>query len=63
MMYRIAILCALSLLSACNPNNGEKTPPKIFEEQRDALDKAKAVDGAQQNQDGEQRKAIEQQTQ
>ena len=64
MSYRTATLCALLLLGACSPNKEEKTPPpKLFEEQRDALDKAKTVNPAQQQQDEEQRKAIEKQTQ
>jgi hypothetical protein len=51
-------------LSACGPNESAKpSPPKLFEEQRDALDKAKTVAGTQQKQDEEQRKAVEQQTQ
>lgn len=63
MTYRCAALCSLLLLvAACSPE--EKNPPtKLFEEQRNALDKAKTVDPAQQKQDEEQRKAIEQQTQ
>lgn len=63
MTYRTAALCAFLLLGACSPNKEEKTPPKLFEEQRDALDKAKTVNPAQQQQDEEQRKAIEKQTQ
>ncbi|MFA5825483.1 MAG: hypothetical protein WC825_05865 [Gallionellaceae bacterium] len=64
MTYRTATLCALLLLGACSPSNEEKAPaPKLFEEQRDALDKAKTVNPAQQQQDEEQRKAIEKQTQ
>ena len=62
MIYRTTALCALLLLTACSPSDNE-TPPKLFEEQRDALDKAKAVDPAQLKQDEEQRKAIEQQGQ
>ena len=58
-------LCTALALSACGPNNSGKPtePPKLFEEQRDALDKAKAVPGVEQKQDEEQRKAIEKQTQ
>lgn len=64
MTYRTAAFCALLLLSACSPGNDAKAPPpKLFEEQRDALDKAKTVNSAQQQQDEEQRKAIEKQTQ
>lgn len=55
-------LLTLLLFNACSPS--ETTPPaKLFKEQRDALDQAKAVDTAQQQQADEQRKLIEQQTQ
>lgn len=63
MTNRIAILCSLLILSACSPDNSEKTPPvKLFAEQRNALDKAKTVDPEQQKHDEEQRKAIDEQT-
>lgn len=60
---------ALLNLSACNkPNDTEPPKPeapkaKLFEEQRNALDSAKGVDAAQQQQTAEQKKLIEQQTQ
>jgi uncharacterized membrane protein YgcG len=60
--YRVA-LCAVLLLSACSPSDNQTPAPKLFKEQRDVLDKAKAVDPAQQQQGESQRKAIEQQTQ
>ncbi len=64
MTYRTAALCTMLLLSACSPSNDEKSPPpQLFKEQRDALDKAKAVDAAQQEQAEKQRKEMEQQTQ
>jgi len=64
MTYRIAtLLCTILLLAACSPNDNEPPAPKLFEDQRDALDKAKAVDAEQQKQDEERRKALEQQTQ
>lgn len=64
MIYRLATLCALLLLTACDSGNKEKTaPPKLFASQIEALDKAKMVDDSQQKKDAEQRKAIEQQTQ
>ncbi len=63
MTYRTAtLLCALLLLSACGKSE-DQPAPKLFKDQRDVLDKAKTVDPAQQKQDEEQRKAIEQQTQ
>ncbi len=54
-----AALCALLLLCACSPNNNEPPAPKLFKEQRDLLDKAKAVEPAQQQQDEAQRKGSE----
>lgn len=64
MIYRTIPLCMLLLLGACTPDKNEGTPrPKLFEEQRNALDQAKAVNAEQQKQDEAQRKAVEQQTQ
>jgi hypothetical protein len=61
MTYHTApLLCAL-LLAACSPSDNEPPPPKLFESQRNALDKAKAVGAEQQKQDEERRKAMEQQ--
>lgn len=63
MTYRsLPLVCALLLLGACGKNE-EQPAPKLFKEQRDVLDKAKAVDGTQQQQDAAQKKAIEQQAQ
>jgi len=58
----VIILSSLLLLTACSPGDNQPTP-KLFKDQRDVLDKAKTVDDTQQNQDAEQRKAIEQQSQ
>ncbi|MDD4929680.1 MAG: hypothetical protein PHP85_10425 [Gallionella sp.] len=55
-------LCAL-LLAACSPDEPKVPVPKLFAPQREALDKARAVAPAQQQQAQEQRKEIEQQTQ
>jgi uncharacterized membrane protein YgcG len=63
MTYHITPLCALLLLTACSPNGNTTPTPKLFKEQRQTLDQAKAIDPAQQQQSEEQRKAIEQQTQ
>ncbi|BBI98961.1 hypothetical protein FGKAn22_06540 [Ferrigenium kumadai] len=63
MSYRTAALCALLSLAACSPKNDQPPAPKLFEEPRNALDKAKATDAEQQKQAEEQRKAMEQQTQ
>lgn len=54
-----AALCALLMLTACSPSNDETPAPKMFKQQRDVLDKAKAVEPAQQQQDEAQRKASE----
>jgi hypothetical protein len=64
MNYRTTLLplAFLTLLSACGQSN-DQPAPKLFKEQRDALDKAKAVDPALQQQNEEQRKTIDQQTQ
>lgn len=56
-------LCVLLLLAACKPADNQPPAPKLFEEQRDAVDKAKAVEGEQQQQAEEQKKQMEQQTQ
>ncbi len=63
-MTRLATtLCMRLLLGACSPNDNETPAPKMFKDQRDALDKAKTVNPALKKQDEEQRKAIEQQAQ
>lgn len=57
----VVLLCASLLLGACG--QGDNPPaPKLFKDQQDALDKAKAVDPAMQKQEDAQRQAIEQQT-
>ncbi|MBI5889913.1 MAG: hypothetical protein HZB47_04460 [Nitrosomonadales bacterium] len=63
MGYRTAVLVsALFLLAACGKSD-EQPAPKLFQDQREALDKAKAVDAAAKKLEEEQRKAIEQQSQ
>jgi len=63
MTYRTAmLLCALLLLGACGKSDNQPAP-KLFQDQRNALDKAKAVDPAMQKQNEEQRKEIEKQEQ
>jgi outer membrane lipoprotein-sorting protein len=57
------ILCMLLVLSACGQNSEETPPPKLFQEQREVLDKSKTVNDTVQKQDEEQRRAIEKQTQ
>ncbi|HEY6095987.1 MAG TPA: hypothetical protein VIU93_13645 [Gallionellaceae bacterium] len=45
----LPLLMLLALLAACNRDDSAKQA-KLFEEQRNALDKAKAVDSAVQKQ-------------
>ena len=49
------------LLSGCSPDNSAKT--KLFEEQRTALEKAKAVESTAQQQTQEMQQNVEKQTQ
>jgi hypothetical protein len=55
----MTLLCMLLLLSACGKNS-EQAPPKLFEDERAALDKAKQMDAAVREQAEKQKKAIEQ---
>ncbi|MDD2700263.1 MAG: hypothetical protein PHH36_03400 [Sideroxydans sp.] len=61
--YIAVILSVTLLLSACERSDTQPPPPKLFEAQRDALDKAKQAGAMQQDAAEQQRKAIEQQTQ
>ncbi len=56
----ILVLVSL-LLAACSPDNSPK--PKLFEEQRSALDKAKAVDNTVQQQTQQLQQNVDKQTQ
>ena len=63
MTYRtITLLSAILLLNACGKSENQPAP-KLFQEQREVLDKAKAVSPELQKQNEDQRKLIEQQTQ
>jgi hypothetical protein len=63
MTCRTAILlCTFLLLGACGKSN-DQPAPKLFKDQIDTLDKAKAVDQTIQKHDEEQRKEIEKQGQ
>ena len=56
------IICAANLLlSGCGPDNNNKT--KLFEDQRNALDKAKQIDNKVQQQTQEMQQNLEKQTQ
>jgi len=52
----------LVLLSACSPNDNPAPSPKLFTESRDALDKAKAVEGMVQQQNAAQQQSLDEQT-
>lgn len=57
----ITLLCTCLILGACGQRS-DQPQPKLFEEQRAALDKAKAVDAELQAQAEKQKKLIEEQT-
>ncbi|MDH2918202.1 MAG: hypothetical protein PXX73_03270 [Sideroxydans sp.] len=59
MNYSILITFCLVCLSACSPNDSPAPTPKLFSESRDALDKAKAVEGLLQQQNAAQQQAID----
>lgn len=58
--YLLIALTCFTLL-ACSPDNSAKT--KLFEDQRNALDKAKALEKTVQQQSQEAQQNIEKQTQ
>jgi hypothetical protein len=57
----LVLLLALCSLVACGQDT--TPPPKLFKEDRAALDKAKAVDSLIQQQAQDQQQTVEQQTQ
>lgn len=60
----IAVILSTSiLLCGCNRDDTPPPTPKLFQEQREALDQAKAAGAMQLEAAEQQRKAIEQQTQ
>ncbi|MBU1215200.1 MAG: hypothetical protein KKA63_08180 [Gammaproteobacteria bacterium] len=63
MRTHIAVILGFTLLCACSRNDTPPPAPKLFEEQRNALDKAKDVGAMQLDAAEQQRKAMEQQTQ
>ncbi|MFH2134342.1 MAG: hypothetical protein ABII81_04080 [Pseudomonadota bacterium] len=63
MRPRIAVILSASLLlCACDRSATPPPAPKLFETQRDALDKAKEVGALQLEAAEQQRQALEQQT-
>jgi len=58
--FLLFILASLMLL-ACSPDSSPK--PKLFEEQRSALDKAKAVDDVMQKQTQQLQQNLDKQSQ
>jgi len=64
MRPRIAVILSAALaLGACSRDEPPPPVPKLFAEQRDALDQAKDVSAMQLEAAEQQRKAMEQQTQ
>jgi hypothetical protein len=59
--HTTTLLCTLLLLGACGKSS-DQPPPKLFEDQRAVLDKAKALDAEMQAQAEKQKKALEEQT-
>jgi len=57
----LILLSTSLLLLACSPDNTPK--PKLFEEQRNALDQAKEIDGKVQQQTQDMQKNLDKQTQ
>ena len=57
--YLVILICSL-LLTACSPDNTPKT--KLFEDQRNALNKAKEIDSKIQQQALELQQNIEKQS-
>ncbi|MEQ1913617.1 MAG: hypothetical protein ABL855_00855 [Sideroxydans sp.] len=58
-----AATCSLLLFTACDSKTEPTPAPKIFQEERQILDQAKAAAAEQEKQAEEQRKAIEKLTQ
>jgi hypothetical protein len=57
------MLAALGLLAACGKSETDQAPVKLFESQKQALDKAKAVEQQQQERSQELQRKMEEQTQ
>jgi hypothetical protein len=58
----VVVLSLLLALSACSRDEPPPPAPKLFAEQRDALDQAKGVGALQLEAAEQQRKAMEEQT-
>lgn len=59
----ISVLLTSMILAACEKENNQQNAPKLFEDQRAMLDKAKNVANTLQQQSNEQKKDIDQQSQ
>ncbi|OHC83504.1 MAG: hypothetical protein A3J99_06205 [Sideroxydans sp. RIFOXYD2_FULL_59_7] len=59
----VAVLSLLLALTACSRDEPPPPAPKLFAEQRNALEQAKGVGALQQEAAEQQREAMEQQTQ
>jgi PBP1b-binding outer membrane lipoprotein LpoB len=64
-MKAIVIMIALHafLLAGCDNGKPEPPPPKLFESQRNTMDKAKAVEGTLQQQADQQLQEVDKQSQ
>ena len=59
----IPVLALLLVLAACEKPNDHDDAPKLFEDQRAMMDKAKNMDNTLQQQADEQQKKLDQQSQ
>ncbi len=57
------LLAALGWLAACGKSETDKAPVKLFESQKQALEKAKALEQQQQERSQELQRKMEEQTQ
>lgn len=59
----VTVLLASMILVACEKENEHQEAPKLFEDQRAMLDKAKNMGNTLQQQSDEQKKSLDQQSQ
>jgi outer membrane PBP1 activator LpoA protein len=59
--FTITLLCAAMVLAACTPDSGQT--PKLADEQREALDRAQAVESQMQQAAEAKRRNIDEQSQ
>jgi hypothetical protein len=62
--HALCLTLAVGLLAACSKNDdGSSAPPKLMQNQRNALEKAKGVEHTEQQQAQQQQQAVDQQAQ